>query len=453
MSEDNERTAVVTGAESGQGPDIAPDLAAIEIEHRVVEVNGLRMRLAEAGSGPLVVLLHGFPESWYSWRHQLRALADAGFHAVAPNQRGYPGTGSPAAVADYTMMHLVGDVVGLIGALGEQNAAVIGHDWGAPVAWHTALLRPDLVRGVGGLSVPFSARTPVPALTATRARFGDTFYQLYLQRPGVEEDFESDLVESYRRILFGLSGDNPEVRRLLITEGQRFFDGWISPDELPAWLTERDVAAYVEEFAESGFLGPLNWYRNIDRNWALTAPWEGAQITPPALFLAGDRDPVMSWYDTSTLEASLRTVVPNLRRFQLEPGAGHWIQQERPEVTNAALVEFATATSRSTRDRGVMEPQPPQPPFCVHDTGSTQYWIWPYLIGDWRYRVINKEKRGTRYAYDVHIWNPDRGWVFVVQVDASSPDEGGFVAALEVANTITFGRPGKEDMPGPVGSV
>jgi pimeloyl-ACP methyl ester carboxylesterase len=345
MSKSNEPAAVIIGARPGLGRDIEGGPAAIEIEHRVVEVNGLRMRLAEAGSGPLVVLLHGFPESWYSWRHQLRALADAGFHAVAPNQRGYPGTDSPASVADYSMLHLVGDVVGLIGALGEQNAAVIGHDWGAPVAWHTALLRPDLVRGVGGLSVPFAARTPVPALTALRGRFGDTFYQLYFQHPGVEKDFESDLAESFRRVLLGLSGDNPEVRRLLVPQGQRFFDDWISPKELPAWLTERDVAAYVEEFTEPGFSGPLNWYRNIDHNWALTAPWQGARITPPALFLAGDRDPVISWYDASTLEASLRTLVPNLRRFQLVPGAGHWIQQERPELTNAALVEFAAATS------------------------------------------------------------------------------------------------------------
>jgi pimeloyl-ACP methyl ester carboxylesterase len=161
----------------------------------------------------------------------------------------------------------------------------------------------------------------------------------------VEKDFESDLTESFRQLLFGVSGDNPEVRGLLVPDGQRFFDGWISPDELPAWLSERDVATYVEEFAESGFVGPLNWYRNIDRNWALTAPWEGAQITSPALFLAGDRDLVMSWYDASTLEASLRALVPNLRRFELVPGAGHWIQQERPERTNAALVEFAMATS------------------------------------------------------------------------------------------------------------
>jgi pimeloyl-ACP methyl ester carboxylesterase len=318
--------------------------AGIDIWHSVVQVNGAPMRLAEAGTGPLVVLLHGFPECWYSWRHQLRALAEAGFHAVAPNQRGYPGTHAPAGVADYTMLHLVSDVVGLIGALGEPNATVIGHDWGAPVAWYTALLRPDLVRGVGGLSVPFSARTPVPDMTAARQRYGDTFYWFYFQHRAAEKDFESDLSGSFRRILFGLSGDNPEIRRLLIPHGQRFFDGWISPELLPAWLTERDIAAYVEEFAKTDFFGPLNWYRNIDYNWALTAAWDGAQIIPPAMFLAGDRDPVISSYDTSTLEASLRALIPNMRRFELVPGAGHWLQQERAQLTNAALVEFARAT-------------------------------------------------------------------------------------------------------------
>jgi pimeloyl-ACP methyl ester carboxylesterase len=291
------------------------------------------------------LLLHGFPECWYSWRHQLRALAEAGFHAVAPNQRGYPGTHAPAAVADYTMLHLVSDVVGLIGALGEPNATVIGHDWGAPVAWYTALLRPDLVRGVGALSVPFSARTPVPALAAARQRYGDTFYWFHLQDRAAEKDFESDLTGSFRRILFGLSGDNPEIRQLLIPHGQRFYDGWIDPDQLPAWLTEQDIAAYVEEFSDTGFFGPLNWYRNIDYNWALTAPWDGAQITPPALFLAGERDTVISWSHSPTLEASMRALIPNLRHFELVPGAGHWLQQERPDLINAALVEFVKATS------------------------------------------------------------------------------------------------------------
>jgi pimeloyl-ACP methyl ester carboxylesterase len=318
--------------------------AAIGIRHRVVEVNGAPMRIAEAGDGPLVLLLHGFPECWYSWRHQLRALAEAGFHAVAPNQRGYPGTYAPAAVTDYSILHLVSDAVGLIATLGEVNATVIGHDWGAPVAWYTALLRPDLVRGVGGLSVPFAARTAVPALTDARQRYGDTFYLFHLQHRAAEKEFESDLAGSFRRILFGLSGDNPEVRRLLVPHGQQFLEGWINPEQLPDWLTEQDIAAYVDEFAEAKFFGPLNWYRNLDVNWALTAPWDGAQITPPALFMAGERDPVVSSYQAHELEASLREQIPNLRRFELVPGAGHWLQQERAQATSAALVEFARAT-------------------------------------------------------------------------------------------------------------
>ncbi|GAA1707851.1 alpha/beta hydrolase [Fodinicola feengrottensis] len=293
-----------------------------------------------------MLLLHGFPESWYSWRHQLVALAEAGFHAVAPNQRGYPGTGGPAAVEDYTILHLVGDAVALIEALGESTATVVGHDWGAPVAWHTALLRPDVVRGVAALSVPYSKRSPTPTLTGLRSRFGDNFYQLYFQQPGVAEaGFEADLDRAFRRSLVGLSGDSPHIRPLVVPEGGGFADIWPAPEKLPSWLTEQDIGAYVREYAGTSLTGPLNWYRNIDRNWALTAAWETAKITPPALMLAGDRDPVISWFDPVRLEASMRSVISDLRGFRLLPGAGHWVQQERPEEINAALVDFAGATS------------------------------------------------------------------------------------------------------------
>jgi pimeloyl-ACP methyl ester carboxylesterase len=292
-----------------------------------------------------VLLLHGFPECWYSWRHQLTALAEAGFHAVAPDQRGYARTGGPDTVEDYTILHMVGDVVGLIGALGERTATVVGHDWGAPVAWNTALLRPDLVRGVAGLSVPPAQRTPVPTLTAARARFGADFYQIYFQQPGVERDFADNPAEGFRRILYGISGDIPQSRPLMVPEGERFFDSWPSPSPLPAWYTEQDIACYVSEFAESGFTGPLNWYRNIDRNWALTAALDGAPITPPALFLAGGKDPVVAWIDLAKLETGLRSSVTDLRGFEIVPGAGHWLQQERPAEVNAALIEFARSTS------------------------------------------------------------------------------------------------------------
>lgn len=315
------------------------------ITRRHVEVNGLRMHLAEAGTGPLVLLLHGFPECWYSWRSQLTALAEAGFHAVAPDQRGYAGTDRPAAAEDYTIFHLVGDVIALIDVLGERTATVVGHDWGAPVAWHTALFRPDRVRSVAGLSVPHIPRGSAPPMAARRAAHGDAHYQVHFQRPGVAEaELEADLDETFRRVLYGLSGDNPEVWPGLVPE-DGFVRSWPRPERLPAWLTEEDIAVYVREFSAGGFTGPLNWYRNLDRNWALTAAWTGAPITRPALMLAGERDPVIAAYDHDRLRASMRVHVPGLRGFDLLPGAGHWLQQERPEQVNAALADFAAATA------------------------------------------------------------------------------------------------------------
>ncbi|WP_163511668.1 alpha/beta fold hydrolase [Fodinicola acaciae] len=313
-----------------------------EIRHRTIDANGLRMAVAEAGEGPLVVLLHGFPESWYSWRHQLVAFAEAGFHAVAPNQRGYPGTDQPADIADYTILHLVGDVVGLIGALGAPDALVVGHDWGSPVAWNTALLRPDLVRGVASLSVPATPRSPVPPLGVMTKRFGERFYQNYFQAPGVAEaELEADLTATFGRLLVGVSGDSPQIRELIVPDGG-FAAIWPEPETLPAWLTRDDIATYARDFATTGLRGPLNWYRNIDRNWALTAPWSGVRIAPPALFLAGDRDPVLHWFGAEQVAAIQQLALADLRESRLLAGAGHWLQQERPAEVNAALLAFAS---------------------------------------------------------------------------------------------------------------
>jgi pimeloyl-ACP methyl ester carboxylesterase len=316
------------------------------ITRRHVEINGLRMHLAEAGTGPLVLLLHGFPECWYSWRSQLVALAEAGFHAVAPDQRGYTRTDRPAAAEDYTILHLVGDVMALIDALGERTATVVGHDWGAMVAWQSALLRPDKIRGVAALSVPYTPRGSTPPMAARRAAHGDAHYQVYFQRPGVAEaELEADLDETFRRALYGLSGDSPQVWPMLVPEGGRLVESWPRPERLPAWLTEDDIATYVREFSAGGFTGPLNWYRNIDRNWALTAAWADAPITMSALLLAGDRDPVIAAFDLQRLRASMRAHIRDLRGFELIPGAGHWLQQERPAEVNAALADFAAATA------------------------------------------------------------------------------------------------------------
>ena len=320
----------------------------VEIRHRTLETNGIRMHVAEAGDGPLVVLCHGFPESWYSWRHQLVALADAGYHVVAPDMRGYGQTDQPEAIEAYSLLHLVGDVVGLLEALGVATAVVVGHDWGAPVAWHAALLRPDRFRAVIGLSVPFIPRR-ASRPTTTMPRTDDAiFYQLYFQEPGVAEaELGRDPRETLRRVLFGGSGD---ARRDPLAPGSggvgmvRRDAGFLgrreAPAKLPAWLSEADIDVYAGEFTRAGFRGGLNWYRNIDRNWELLAPWTGAKVTVPALFVAGDRDLVLAFRGMDRLLPALKQFVPELRQTIILPGCGHWTQQERPGEVNAAMLKF-----------------------------------------------------------------------------------------------------------------
>ena len=317
-----------------------------EVTHRFVQTNGIRMHLAEQGSGPLVMLLHGFPESWYSWRHQLQALAKAGFHGVAPDMRGYGQTDKPAEADKYTQLHFVGDVIGLLDALGESQAVVMGHDWGAPVAWNTALLRPDRVRGVVGMSVPYAPRGAVSPLTALRGVFGEGFYMAYFQQPGVADaELARDVGATMRRFLYGASGDAPApatgaALQPVVPPGAGMLDILAEPDVLPAWLTQADLDFYVAEFERTGFTGGLNWYRAIDLGWELMAAWQGALVSPPALYIGGDRDLVVNFPGMSQLIPNLRMFVPNLRKTIMLPGCGHWTQQERAAEVNAAIVEF-----------------------------------------------------------------------------------------------------------------
>jgi len=313
-----------------------------ELQHRFVDTNGIRVHLVEAGAGPLVVLLHGFPESWYSWRHQLTALAEAGFHAVAPDQRGYGQTDRPTAIEAYSMLHLVGDAIGVIDAFGEDRAVVVGHDWGAPVAWHTALFRPDRVRGVAGLSVPYRQRGERAPLSILRAALGENFYQIYFQKPGVAEaDLERDVRASIRGTLYGGSGNNPSIPNMMVDPNNGFMGEVAIPDRLPDWIREEDVDFYTGEFERTGFAGGLNWYRNIDRNWELTAPWAGARVTVPALYVVGDRDVVYHFPGAGPqMVTSLVNVVPNLRQSVVLDGCGHWTQQERPAEVNRLLLDF-----------------------------------------------------------------------------------------------------------------
>ncbi len=313
------------------------------VRHRTLQTNGINMHIAEAGEGPLVVLCHGWPESWYSWRHQLAALAEAGFHAVAPDLRGYGGTDAPASVEQYTMLHHVGDVIGLLDALQTESAVIVGHDWGAPLAWNTALMRPDRIRGVAGLSVPYLPRGPISLTTALRMTVGDRFYMIYFQQPGVAEaELERDVRTSLRRILYSASGDAPPEKawKPVVPPEGGLLDSVSEPETLPAWLTEADLDFYTKEFERTGFRGGLNWYRTVDRTWELTAAWSGAPVQSPAIFIAGARDGVLSFPGMSEVVDGLQAFVPNLRRTLLIEGAGHWIQQERPDEVNTALLEF-----------------------------------------------------------------------------------------------------------------
>jgi pimeloyl-ACP methyl ester carboxylesterase len=322
-----------------------------DVRHRTVETNGIRMHVAEQGEGPLVLLCHGFPESWYSWRHQLTALAAAGFHAVAPDMRGYGQTDQPAEIDQYTLLHLVGDMVGLVDALGGGPAVIAGHDWGAPVAWHAALLRPDRFRAVIGLSVPYRPRGSVRPTTAMPQTDDAIFYQLYFQAPGVAEaELSRDVRSSIRRILFSGSGEGRRAHAGLgnpaavgmVPRGGGFLRHTAEPATPPSWLTEADVDFYAGEFTRAGFRGGLNWYRNIDRNWELMAPYAGARVTVPALYVAGDQDLVVHFRGMDQLLPNLKKFVPELRQTIMLPGCGHWTQQERPKEVNDAILAFLT---------------------------------------------------------------------------------------------------------------
>jgi pimeloyl-ACP methyl ester carboxylesterase len=319
------------------------------IEHRYVDTNGIRMHVAEAGpvDGPAVVLCHGFPECWYSWRHQLEALGDAGYHVLAPDQRGYGLTERPLAIDAYTQLHLVGDAVGLLDACEVGTAVVVGHDWGGPVAWHCALLRPDRFAAVAALSVHFGGVAPVPTprvapTEAMRAALGDAFlYILHFQEPGVaERELDADLRRTLGAFLYSLSGDIPRHE-------YRFFDPSATcvfdvlsdiPSPLP-WLSDADLDVFAESFAHHGtFAGGINWYRNIDRNQELLAAFAGEQIEQPALFIGAEHDSIFGQTHESVL--ATRAVIPNLREPVWIEGSGHWIQQERPDEVNAALLAF-----------------------------------------------------------------------------------------------------------------
>jgi pimeloyl-ACP methyl ester carboxylesterase len=290
------------------------------------------------------VLVHGFPESWYSWRHPLPALAAAGFRAIAVDVRGYGRSSKPVRVEDYRMLKNVADLVGLAEGLGAGPVTLVGHDWGAPIVWTSALLRPDLFRGVAGLSVPYApprALTGPSPLQQMRALAGsDEFYVDYFQIPGRAE---AEIEENVRRWLLGFywcaSGDvvnGPNIG--LVDRGKRLGDKFVFPEKMPRWLSDADLDVYTREFEYSGFFGPLSRYRNVDRDWEDLAGFAERPVELPALFVGGAKDGPTIWGAPAI--ARFGQTLPRLTKSVILEGAGHWIQQERPAETNALLIEF-----------------------------------------------------------------------------------------------------------------
>ncbi len=319
------------------------DAALPAVTHRMVETNGIRLHVAEQGEGPLVILCHGFPECWYSWRHQLPALAKAGFRAVAFDLRGYGQSDRPEPVGQYTILHDIGDIVGLVDALGEKQAAIAGHDVGATIAWQTALLRPDRFRAVIALGVPFRPHgfgSEGPPTTLMPRNEKAVFYQLWLQTPEAEATLGRDLRRTFRSQLYALSGDRPSAVITGLGPGMVPRTGFPAPDpkSLPVWLTEADINVYVEAFTRSGFRGPLAWYRNVDRSWEELAPFAGATVSVPALYMAGDRDLIPAAFAKAVAQQS--AFVPMLRPAVTLAGCGHWTAQERPDEVGAAMIDF-----------------------------------------------------------------------------------------------------------------
>ena len=321
------------------------------MQSRTIQTDGLNQRILEAGEGPLVLLIHGFPELGVSWRAQVEALAAAGYHAVAPDMRGYGGTDKPPATGDYSILHLVGDMVDLVRALGQTQCVVVGHDWGAPVAWHCALIRPDMFRAVAGLSVPFQPRRPkgppTPAMAALAKRVGlGELYISQFQAPDAHLAFEADVETALRKGFYAYDGATPDDARStgFIPEGETFLS--VVPDTatVPPWMSADHFAEYVQAFSQGGFMGPMDWYRCLDLNWSLTAFLQDQRVAQPAFFLVGERDPVRHY--AGQHEAGLKDWLTDLRGQVVLPGAGHWVQQERADEVSRLLLDFiATVAS------------------------------------------------------------------------------------------------------------
>jgi epoxide hydrolase A/B len=308
---------------------------------RTLDVADAQIHTVELGDGPLVLLLHGFPEGWWAWRHQIPALAESGYRVVAVDLRGYGGSSRPSDVEAYRMIAHVGDAVGVVHALGTDSAVAIGHDWGSPIASTCALMRPDLFTAVGLLGVPYTPRAPVRPSEMFGQMGGDEeFYVSYFQEAGrAEAEIEPNLERWLRGFYAALDGSSPDAPGwFMVPKGAQMRDRFPTDDSLPIWLSEGEFRAHAAEFERNGITGPLNRYRNMDRDWEDLAALEGAVIKQPAIFIAGGKDSSIAWLAEAVEHQS--AWLPGLTGTHLVEGKGHWVQQEAPDEVNRLLVDW-----------------------------------------------------------------------------------------------------------------
>ncbi|NVD71756.1 alpha/beta hydrolase [Duganella sp. BJB1802] len=313
----------------------------------LVETNGIRLQVAEQGKGPLVLLLHGFPETSYSWRYQLKALSAAGYRALAPDLRGYGRSECPSDASLYTTLHVVSDLVGLLNSIGERQAVVVGNDWGANIAWQAAQVRPDRFRAVVALGVPLMGRAPMLPSRLFPQNEQAWFYTHYFAQPNLAKaELEEDIATTLKKIYFSASGDVGERNENspnpfgMVSKQHGYLASLPEPDQLPNWLSTKDLDVFVQAFKQSGFQGGLNYYRNLDTNWDLQGAFEGMQVSVPALYMVGGRDTGLAMPGMKEIIAGMSQLASNLRGSHVIPHAGHWLQQEAADQVSARMIEF-----------------------------------------------------------------------------------------------------------------